>query len=339
MPVRQTVRDVLASQNEIPLVDVRSEGEFFQGHVPNAVSMPLFTNEERAVVGTLYKHEGRNRALLRGLEFVGPKLSALAEKGQALAKDGQIAVHCWRGGMRSSSVAWLFEQVGLKVFVLEGGYKSYRRLCGELFRAPWNLKILGGRTGSQKTKLLRAAREEGVQAVDLEALANHRGSAFGAMAPIAAAAHRADGQPTQEQFENLLGHALHKQNPTKPLWLEDESRLIGRVHIPDALWLQMRAAPILVVEATFDERVRFLVHEYPLEKEKYLKSLDAIRKRLGDARYRTAHAALDTGDTKLFCETVLDYYDRAYDFGLKKRSTVHTERVRQEDVVKKILSI
>lgn len=339
MPARRTIRDVLASQDEIPLIDVRSEGEFSEGHIPGAHSLPLFTNEERAEIGTLYKHEGRNQAVLRGLEITGPKLRTLAEKGQSLSRERTIAVYCWRGGMRSASVAWLFEQAGLKTYVLEGGYKSFRRLCGELFALPWNLHILGGRTGSQKTKLLQRAAERGAQAIDLEALANHRGSAFGAMTPKAAAAHRADGQPTQEHFENLLGYALHSADAKRPLWLEDESRLIGRVHLPDTLWAQMRSAPVFIVDATLEERVRYLVAEYPLEKEKYLKSLDAIRKRLGDVRYRTAHTALDAGDAKTFCETVLDYYDRAYDFGLTKRSTVYTERVLQEDVVKKILSL
>ncbi|MBV6493470.1 MAG: tRNA 2-selenouridine synthase [Turneriella sp.] len=310
MPTDLPVAEFL--QLKIPYLDVRSEGEFALGHIPNAVSMPLFNNEERAQVGTLYKKSGRQKALLQGLEFVGPRMRKLAEQGLSAAQNNRVAVYCWRGGMRSASVAWLLEKVGLEVFILKGGYKAYRNFAIRLFAKPYLLKVIGGKTGSRKTQLLATLVEQGKNAIDLESLANHRGSAFGYFGETP--------QPTQEHFENLLAFSLFKLRENEPVFIEDESRLIGRVHIPDALWSQMRNANVIVLNWPLEARIDFLTHEYQENSEVMKKNIEAIKKRLGGDRYKEALAYLAANDRAGVCRIVLAYYDRAYEYGLSKRN-------------------
>jgi tRNA 2-selenouridine synthase len=183
------------SGKPLPMLDVRSPGEFARGHIPGAQNIPLFDNEGRAEVGTIYKQKGKQPAILRGLELVGPNMATMAERGRLTAIDNTVFVHCWRGGMRSGSVAWLLESYGVKVFTLKGGYKAFRRYMQQQFEAPKNLLVLGGRTGSQKTTWLHALQGDGEQVIDLEGLACHKGSSFGMLGE--------HPQPTQEQFENL----------------------------------------------------------------------------------------------------------------------------------------
>jgi tRNA 2-selenouridine synthase len=324
MPKQIGIRDALKNQSHVPLVDVRSEGEFAKGHIPGAISLPLFSNSERAEIGTLYKQQGQQPAILRGLEIVGPKMRALADAGLTHAQKGRIAVQCWRGGMRSASVAWLFERVGLNVDTVVGGYKSYRRLCLELFNAPHDLLITGGKTGTRKTQILQDLMAQGANAIDLEGMANHRGSAFGSFDTTE--------QPTQEHFENLLGYALYHCESGKKLFVEDESMLIGRLHIPQPFWLQMRAASVLVVEWPLEKRVQYLLQTYEVSPEKFRKSLASIRKRLGDDRYHRALTALSEGRFEEVCTLVLDYYDRAYGFGLSKRDPTMLQYVSGDEV-------
>jgi len=180
-----------------PVIDVRSPGEFVRGHIPGAHSVPLFTDEERAVVGTLYKQQGRDAAVREGLRIVGPKLATIVDEARALAPDGRIGVHCWRGGERSGSVAWLLDKAGFtEVFTLKRGYKAFRQHVLEAFNMPHDLRVLGGYTGTGKTETLAHLRELGEQVIDLEGLAHHKGSSFGALGE--------EPQPTTEHFENLL---------------------------------------------------------------------------------------------------------------------------------------
>ena len=176
----------------------------------------MFTDAERARVGTLYKQQGRDAAMLEGLRIVGPKMALIVEKARMLAPDGKIGVHCWRGGERSASVAWLLEKAGfIEVFTLQRGYKAFRELVLSSFSSPKKLMILGGYTGTGKTEMLALLREQGEQVVDLEGLARHMGSAYGGIGKGA--------QPTTEHFENLLWDELSKQDPHRTIWLEDES--------------------------------------------------------------------------------------------------------------------
>lgn len=319
-----SIREALQNQQHAPLIDVRSEGEFAQGHIPGAISLPLFNNAERAEIGTLYKQQGQQPAILRGLAIVGPKMQQLAEAGLSHARDGRIAVQCWRGGMRSASVAWLFEKVGLQVDTVVGGYKAFRRLCLELFSTPHNILILGGKTGTRKTQILQELIAQGANAIDLEGMANHRGSAFGSFETVE--------QPTQEHFENQLGYAILRCHTGQKIIVEDESMLIGRLHIPQPFWLQMRAARVMVLEWPLEKRVQYLLQTYQIDPERFRKGLTSIRKRLGDDRYQRALTALAEERFDDVCLLVLDYYDRAYGFGLSKRDPATVQYVSADDV-------
>ncbi|MFN7899561.1 MAG: tRNA 2-selenouridine(34) synthase MnmH, partial [Synechococcaceae cyanobacterium] len=186
-----------------PLLDVRSPAEFAQGHIPGAINLPVFDDAERAEIGTLYKQQGREAAVLRGLALVGPRLESLAAclAERAAASPGQpLRLQCWRGGMRSDSVAWLAGRLGLATLVLQGGYKAYRQWVLAQFERAWPLRLLGGRTGTGKTALLLALRQRGVAVLDLEGLAHHRGSSFGGLG--------LPPQPSSEHYENRLATGL-----------------------------------------------------------------------------------------------------------------------------------
>ncbi len=299
-------------QPEIPLLDVRSPAEYERGHIPGALSFPLFSNEERARVGTLYKREGQQEALLEGLRIVGPKMADMLSHAIALAPQRQVALHCWRGGLRSSSVAWLLHTAGFQVEVLKGGYKAYRQDVHRFFTRPFRFVLLGGQTGSGKTEVLQALRQLGEQVIDLESLASHRGSAFGALGM--------PPQPSIEQFENTLHHELKQFNLEKVIWVEDESRKIGTIVLHEALWKQMQAAPCILIETELQDRVKRLMVEYGSHPPEALeKALQKIAKRLGGQHVKRALEALKNGDLELVVQVALRYYDKAYGFALLER--------------------
>ncbi|MCP9859216.1 MULTISPECIES: tRNA 2-selenouridine(34) synthase MnmH [unclassified Cyanobium] len=294
------------------LLDVRTPAEFRQGHIPGAANLPLFSDGERAEVGTLYKHQGRQAAVRRGLALVGPRMEALAAElvtWSERSAGAPLRLHCWRGGMRSGSVAWLAQQLELPVLLLEGGYKSYRRWVLELFERPWPLRLLGGRTGSGKTDLLLALQELGAAVVDLEGLAHHRGSSFGGLG--------LPEQPSSEHYENRLAAALAPLAGTDQIWLEAESVMVGRCRIPAGLWRQMQAAPVLAVERPLQERVDHLVEIYGAQDPLALaEATQRIARRLGPQRTALALEAIEQGNWAAACRQMLDYYDRCYDHGL-----------------------
>lgn len=288
------------------LFDVRTPAEYEKGHIPGALNLPLFSNEERAAVGTTYKQAGPYKAFLQGLDYAGPRMRSFVEEAQKRAPSGKVAVHCWRGGQRSGSMGWLFGLAGMEVEVLEGGYKAYRNYLLEQFSVctpPF--VIVGGPTGSGKTDILHALEKLGEQVIDLERLAHHKGSAFGAMGETP--------QPSVEQFENDLFETFRKLDHRRRIWLENESRPIGRVYIPDPLWRQMLRAPLLSVEAPLDHRLAHLVETYagyPLEELK--DAFERIRKKLGGQHHKAAIEALDAGDFAEAARIALVYYDKAY---------------------------
>ena len=304
---------------EGPILDVRSPAEFAQGHIPGATNLPLFADAERAEIGTLYKQQGRQAAVLRGLALVGPRMEALATALAGAPAGGQqpahqlptapLRIHCWRGGMRSASVAWLADQLDLPVLLLEGGYKAYRRWVLALFERPWPLRLLGGRTGCGKTELLLAMAARGVAMVDLEGLAHHRGSSFGALG--------LPPQPSSEHYENLLAAALCRLEGAKAIWLEAESSQVGRCRIPAGLWRQMQAAPVLEVQRPLEQRVAHLVTIYGVQEPQALaEATRRIAKRLGPQRTSAALEAIAQRDWAAACLQMLDYYDRCYDHEL-----------------------
>ena len=297
-----------------PVLDVRSPAEYAAGHIPGAYSVPLFDNHERAQVGTVYKQTGSYKALLVGLEQVGPKMRTLVERAHELASGREVLVHCWRGGMRSESVAWLLNTAGLTAHTLTGGYKAYRNhVLDSLPTAP-HLLVLGGATGSGKTAVLHALRELGEQVIDLEALAHHRGSAFGGIGQAP--------QPTTEQFQNDLHQEWHSLDPQRRVWVEDESFSIGSVKLPLAFWQVMQAQPLFILEVPEATRVQRLVEEYgsldPLALER---AILTIQKRLGGLRTRTALEYLAQGQLAEVARLLLTYYDKSYERSIKKSHT------------------
>ncbi len=298
-----------------PIVDVRSPLEFAKGHIPGAHNLPLFNDDERAQVGTCYKQRGRAEAVLLGLALVGPKLATLGESLSHLAQqNGTLRLHCWRGGMRSGSVAWLASTLELPVLLLEGGYKAYRHWVLATFERPWPLLVLGGRTGTGKTDLLLALREQGAAVVDLEGLAHHRGSSFGGLG--------LPEQPSTEHYENRLATALLGLQEHSPIWLEAESVQVGRCRIPAGLWRQMGEAPAIEIQRPLAERVDQLVAIYGRQGQGALREATArIARRLGPQRTAAALEAIDRCDWASACVQMLDYYDRCYDHELSRRDT------------------
>lgn len=312
MTERINIEAFLEKTGSIPVIDVRTPAEFEQGHIPGAINIPLFSNEERAVVGTSYKKQGKEIAILQGLEFIGPKLKKTARDALKIAKDKKLLVHCWRGGMRSESMAWLFSTVGIHSYILEGGYKAFRRFGKQQLKEKGNILVLGGMTGSGKTELLHLLKEHGEQVIDLEGLAHHKGSAFGALGETP--------QPTTEQFENELIMQWLALNPLKPIWLEDESKSVGSDFIPDELFLRMRKAPVIFLDIPKKERIRRLVIDYAnFDKNMLIFSVEKIQKRLGGQHAKTAIEAIKMDDYSKAIDVVLTYYDKTYQYGLNKR--------------------
>ncbi len=312
-----SVNDFLSQAETLPIIDVRSPGEYGQAHIPGAVSMPLFNNEERALVGTKYKQAGKDHAVLLGLDMVGPKMSHFVRAAKKLNPQGkQVLVHCWRGGMRSGSMAWLFNTAGVQADTLVGGYKAYRNAVLAGLAEPRTLLILGGKTGSGKTDILKQLAAQGEQIIDLEGLAHHKGSTYGAIGQLP--------QPSSEMFENLIYDKWRRLDSSRRIWLEDESRNVGSCFIAPPLWTQMRAAPVAFVDVPKAVRVERLVREYTgIDHALLVAATERIKKRLGGQATTDCLSALAQHDYATVANITLDYYDKAYLHGLSLRDQVN----------------
>ncbi len=309
------IEDFLEKSKELSIIDVRTSAEFEQGHIPGAINIPLFTNDERAIVGTIYKKKTKKLAVLEGLKFVGPKMYDFAVKAQKLAKDNKILVHCWRGGMRSASMAWLFETTGLQADTLEGGYKAYRSFIRKALSRNQKIHVLGGMTGSNKTDILKVMMEMGEQVIDLEGEARHRGSSFGQIG--------LEPQPTNEQFENNIAKLWLELDPEKVLWLEDESRAMGRVRIVEDMFDLIRKSPLIILQKTKQMRINHLVDEYAkLDKGELENAIKRIEKRIGGLNLKMALEALRNDDFAEVANLTLNYYDKTYTYGIEQRTEV-----------------
>lgn len=343
-----TIEEFVKLAKEHPVLDVRSPGEYNHAHIPGAYSLPLFTDEERKIVGTAYKQQNREAAIKIGLDFFGVKMKTMVEQVEGIcnlelgkkARESNskppipnyqtLLIHCWRGGMRSAGVAWLLDLYGFKVYALIGGYKAYRKWVLAQFEKDYNFNIIGGYTGSGKTLLLHELKMQHKKIIDLESLANHKGSAFGALGE--------EPQPKQEMFENLLAEQLAvdswplaRENGALAIndlqstttYLEDESQRIGNLQIPMPLWNTMRRSPVYFLDIPFTERLDHITNEYgKFEKEKLIEAIIRIQKRLGGLQTKMAIEQLQEGHLRECFRILLTYYDKWYSKGLYNRENL-----------------
>ncbi len=315
-----TLENFWTLREQLPLVDARSEGEFAQSHIPGAINIPILDNAERIQVGTLYKQAGPEKATLKGFELVGPRFHLIQREALRKFPAKKLILYCWRGGMRSQILSWLLTQVGFEIYRLEGGYKTYRSFTYASVRKPYPLLVLGGKTGAAKTVLLQKLKERGEQVVDLEGLANHKGSSFGAIGQPA--------QPTVEQFENLLAEQLRKINLDQALWVENESRRIGQIILPDSFYLQMTQSPRIEIDKTDEERIAHIASEYAaLDQGELSAAVLRLQKRLGGDRTKQALEAIQTNQPEIWIPILLLYYDKTYEFDLERHEVSKTIRL------------
>jgi len=309
---RIPAEEFLKLASSIPVIDVRSPAEFGYGHIPGAFNIPLFDDRQRAEVGTIFKKEGNLQAVMRGIDLAAPEMTARLKSAITLAEEGHLLVHCWRGGMRSEAMAWLFSMGGLQPVLLDGGYKAYRNFILRELGRERRYILLGGLTGSGKTHILKNISLMGRQVTDLEGLACHKGSAFGALGQ--------PPQPSSEHFANLLFADIDKRNREEFIWLEDESRNIGTVFMPDEFYTRMQESPVVALMMSIDTRMPRLLEEYTaFPVEMILASVLKISKRLGGDRTKQAVEAVEHLDFATAIRITLEYYDSAYSYGLSKR--------------------
>ncbi len=315
-----SAQEFMTLTETLPIVDVRSPGEFAEGHIPNAFNIPIFNDEERAIVGILYKNKGRVPAIEKGLEIVGPKMAGFVRQAASIAKSSQILIYCWRGGMRSESMAWLFERVAIKCFLLEGGYKSYRNYLLEKVGNIPNLIVIEGYTGSGKTEILQSLHTLGEQIIDLEGLANHKGSVFGGI--------EQNPQPTTQQFQNQIFEKVLGFDLSKRVWIEGESQSVGRVFLPDPLWFTMNSSQNIEIQIPRIERIIRLVKEYgELSEELMENAITSIAKRLGDLRMKEILTNYRERNLAEVADKLLEYYDQTYQYSRDKYKKKLTEIV------------
>jgi tRNA 2-selenouridine synthase len=291
------------------IIDARSESEYAEDRLPGAVNWPSLSDGERAQVGTEYTQESAFDAKKRGAALVARNIAAHIEREViAKPKDWSPLVYCWRGGKRSGALALVLEQIGFRVRVLEGGYREFRRAVVaalETLPARFDFRVVCGPTGSGKSRLLQALDAQGAQVLDLEALANHRGSVLG-LVPGSA-------QPSQKHFDTRLWDALRRFDPSQPVYVESESKKIGDLRVPEALIQRMRASPCLWLELGLERRVALLIDEYDFfvaDTAAFCERLDALRTLRGNEIVDAWQAAARAGRT---AEVVRDLLVRHYD--------------------------
>jgi tRNA 2-selenouridine synthase len=318
------------------LIDVRTPAEFAAGHIPGAINIPLFSDQERAEVGTLFKQVGQRAAILRGLDIVGPKMSDFVRQASKLKFNNYLVIHCWRGGMRSSSFAWLMNTAGISSVIVNGGYKGFRKYASSVINRDWKIRVVTACTGSGKTELLLKLQEMGEQVLDLEGLADHKGSVFGGLGHAP--------QPTTEQFENNLFWVMKDFDIKRTVWVEDESMCIGHVFIPHNFYQRMHFSPLVKVDLALDERVKRLVSEYAqFDNAVLTHAISKITKRLGGDNAKRAVETIEGGDFHEAARILLWYYDKAYNRSIEeRRSLIDYEKsydsFNSEMIAKEILS-
>jgi len=304
-----------STNNEAPafVFDVRSPGEFHQGHVPGSINLPLLNDEERAIVGTIYKQVGQSEAFDVALERSFPRLPNLltqvaAVVGEPPVQSRTVLVYCKRGGMRSKSVALLLKRHGFDAYALEGGYRSFRQWVSAMLDAPRRICVIAGATGSGKSDVLSALHERGEQVLDLEALARHKGSVFGRIGEV-------EPQPSSEHFRNLVAEAWAKLDSQRFAFVEDEGDTIGAVALPQPTYIHLRKGAELIVrlDVPFALRANRSLATYGnFGIEPLIEAVAKFRRSMGSERTQRLLDLLEVGDLRTVCEEVLRTYDRQY---------------------------
>ncbi len=300
-----------------PLIDVRSPSEYYKGHLPNSINIPLFDNDERSIIGTIYKKEGRKKAVIEGLKFFEKKMELLLdnlfmsidsyETNPKKNNEFFIKIYCSRGGMRSQSIAWLLEKYKLNPITLKGGYKIYRKWVLDSFSKKMNIVVISGKTGTGKTRLLSLLEKYKYQTIDLEGFACHRGSTFGGLGM--------KKQPSNEQFENIIAEKLKLFKCSNDIFVEAESANIGKCKIPHEFFNQMKNSRRIEILRSESNRLDELINTYSVfKKEELQESVLRIKKRLGPQRTKIALESINNEKWDLVCRSVLDYYDKCYEF-------------------------
>jgi len=301
-----------------PLIDVRSPSEYYKGHMPNSINIPLFDNDERSIIGTIYKKEGRKKAVIEGLNFFEKKVELLLDNlfmnidsykniSEKNNRELFIRIYCSRGGMRSQSISWLLEKFKLNSITLNGGYKVYRRWVLDSFSKKYNIVVIGGKTGTGKTRLLSLLKKYKYQTVDLEGFACHRGSTFGGLGM--------KEQPSNEQFENKIAEKLNSFKKSNYIFVEAESANIGKCKIPHEFFNQMKNSRRIEILRSESNRLDELIDTYSVyKKEELQESVLRIKKRLGPQRTKIALESINNERWDLVCKSVLDYYDKCYEY-------------------------
>jgi len=297
-----------------PLIDVRSPGEYYKGHMPNSINIPLFDNDERSIIGTIYKKEGRKKAVIEGLKFFEKKIEFILDNlfmnidsYKNNNNEFFIRIYCSRGGMRSQSIAWLLEKYKLNPITLKGGYKKYRRWVFDSFSKKLNIVVIGGKTGTGKTRLLSLLDKYKYQTIDLEGFACHRGSTFGGLGM--------KEQPSNEQFENIIAEKLNSFRRSNNIFVEAESANIGKCKIPHEFFNQMKNSRRIEILRSESNRLDELIGTYSVfKKEELQESVLRIKKRLGPQRTKIALESINNEKWDLVCKSVLDYYDKCYEY-------------------------
>jgi tRNA 2-selenouridine synthase len=321
MPVRiVNIEEFLKLRKQLQVFDVRSPAEFAYAHIPHAISLPIFNDEQRKEIGTCYKQVGREEAIKIGLSYFGPEMVRFVKQVETILskyydeRKHTVLLHCWRGGMRSSAMAWLLSFYGFDVHVLEGGYKQYRKWVLDQLNLPYNFRVLGGFTGSGKTEILKLIQQQNIPVIDLEGLAYHKGSAFGNLGMSV--------QPSQEHFENLLIEALQPYYSISddntfiqrdPIWIESESRRIGLINLTEEFYRNLLRAPAVLLDIPFEVRLQYIINDYGNhDKEKLSNAIIRIQKRLGGLETKRALQFLEEENIHACFEILLTYYDKHY---------------------------
>ena len=313
------------------VIDVRAPVEFAQDHIVGAVNMPVLSDAERIEIGTLYKQSSPFAARKRGAVLVSQNIARhIDTKLLDLPADFSPLIHCWRGGQRSRAFAHILSEIGWRCHLLEGGYKAYRRDILDGLKANFSglsLVIIAGRTGSAKTDILAEIKNQGGQIIDLEALARHRGSLLGRWPD--------SPQPSQRYFESSLIDAVRQLDKSHPVYVESESSRIGNLQLPTALWREMTASPLIVIDTPVDARARYSLEGYDhllREKTDILRLIKGMRHRHGGAVTDSWQVMFDKGDWLALAHALLtDHYDPAYDSSVSRHNRPVLATIGQPD--------